>query len=124
MTGNKDYLVDFKKIKGGRVAFGGSTGTITGKGKILTERLAFENVYYVKELRHYNLISVSQICDKRNKVLFTDSECLVLSPELKMPDENQVLFRIPRQHNMYSFNLKNIVSSESMSCLISKATNA
>ena len=113
MNGNKDNLVDFQKIKGGRVAFGGSTGTITGKGKIKTKKLTFENVYYMKELRHYNLISMSQICDKRNKVLFTDSECLVLSPEIKMPDENQVLFRVPRQHNMYSFNLKNIATSES-----------
>ncbi|GJQ94887.1 putative ribonuclease H-like domain-containing protein [Tanacetum coccineum] len=43
------------------------------------------------------------------KVLFTDSECLVLSPEFKLPDANQVLLRIPRQNNMYSFNLENIV---------------
>ena len=121
MTGNKDFLVDFKEIKGGRVAFGGSTGFISGKGKIVTEKLVFEDVYFVKELRHYNLISMSQICDKRNKVLFTDTECLVLSPEFKMPDENQVLFRVPRQHNMYSFNLKNI---DSMSFLIAKATNS
>ncbi|GJR35862.1 hypothetical protein Tco_1211546 [Tanacetum coccineum] len=45
----------------------------------------------------------------RRKVLFTDSECLVLSPELMLPDANQVLLRIPRQNNMYSFNLENIV---------------
>ncbi|GJU34728.1 ribonuclease H-like domain-containing protein [Tanacetum coccineum] len=53
-----------------------------------------------------------KICDKKNKVLFTDSKCLVLSPEFKLPDENQVLLRIPRQNNMYSFNLENIVPSE------------
>ncbi|GJX48874.1 hypothetical protein Tco_0275719 [Tanacetum coccineum] len=40
-----------------------------------------------------------------------DTECLVLSPEFKLPDENQVLLRIPRQNNMYSFNLENIVPS-------------
>ncbi|GJZ16248.1 hypothetical protein Tco_0551925 [Tanacetum coccineum] len=51
------------------------------------------------------------MCDKKNKVLFTDSECLVLSPEFKLPDENQVLLKIPRQNNMYSFNLENIVPS-------------
>ena len=77
----------------------------------------------MKELQ-FNLLSISQMCDTKNNVLFTDTECLVLSPEFKMPDENQVLFRVPRQHNMYSFNLKNIASSESMSCLIAKATNA
>ncbi|GJU76804.1 retrovirus-related pol polyprotein from transposon TNT 1-94 [Tanacetum coccineum] len=63
------------------------------------------------ELQHFNLFSVSQICDKKNKVLFTDSECLVLSPEFKLLDANQVLLRIPRQNNMYSFNLENIVPS-------------
>nr|GEW23748.1 ribonuclease H-like domain-containing protein [Tanacetum cinerariifolium] len=30
--------------------------------------------------------------------------------------------RVPRQHNMYSFNLKNIVPSGSLACLIAKAT--
>ncbi|GJR55657.1 putative ribonuclease H-like domain-containing protein [Tanacetum coccineum] len=75
-----------------------------------------------KELQHFNLFSVSQICDKKNKVLFTDSECLVLSPEFKLPDANQVLLRIPRQNNMYSFNLKNIVPSGGLACLIAKTT--
>ncbi|GJR02492.1 putative ribonuclease H-like domain-containing protein [Tanacetum coccineum] len=73
-------------------------------------------------LEHFNLFSVSQMCDKKNKVLFTDSECLVLSPEFKLPDENQVLLRIPRQNNMYSFNLENIVPSGGLACLIAKAT--
>ncbi|GKC76998.1 hypothetical protein Tco_1127772, partial [Tanacetum coccineum] len=63
------------------------------------------------ELQHFNLFSVSQICDKKNKVLFTDTECLMLSPDIKLPDENQVLLRVSRQNNMYSFNLENIVPS-------------
>ncbi|GJX61095.1 ribonuclease H-like domain-containing protein [Tanacetum coccineum] len=50
-----------------------------------------------------------------------DTECLVLSPEFKLPDENQVLLRIPRQNNMYSFNLENIVPSGGLACLIAKA---
>ncbi|GJW86716.1 hypothetical protein Tco_0162056 [Tanacetum coccineum] len=61
------------------------------------------------------------MCDKKNKVLFTDSECLVLSPKFKLPDKNQVLLRIPRQNNMYSFNLENIVPSGGLACLICKA---
>ncbi|GJZ50466.1 putative ribonuclease H-like domain-containing protein [Tanacetum coccineum] len=56
------------------------------------------------------------------KGFFTDSECLVLSPEFKLPDENQVLLKIPRQNNMYSFNLENIVPTGGLACLIAKAT--
>ncbi|GJR56482.1 putative ribonuclease H-like domain-containing protein [Tanacetum coccineum] len=122
MTGNKAYLAEYQDFNGGPVAFGGSKGYITGKGKIKTGKLDFEDVCFVKELQHFNLFSVSQMCDKKNKVLFTDTECLVLSPEFKFPDENQVLLRIPRQNNMYSFNLKNIVPSGGLACLIAKAT--
>ncbi|GJW93776.1 putative ribonuclease H-like domain-containing protein [Tanacetum coccineum] len=62
------------------------------------------------------------MCDKKNKVLFTDTECLVLSLNFKLSDENQVLLRVPRQNNMYSFNLENIVPTGGLACLIAKAT--
>ncbi|GKF90935.1 hypothetical protein Tco_0274636 [Tanacetum coccineum] len=91
MNGNKAYLAEYQDFNGGPVAFGG-------------------------KLQHFNLFSVSQMCDKKNKVLFTDSECLVLSPEFKLSDANQVLLRIPRQNNMYSFNLENIVPSGGLAC--------
>ncbi|GKF10605.1 hypothetical protein Tco_0048531 [Tanacetum coccineum] len=103
MTGNKAYLAEFQDFNGGHVAFGGSKGYITGKGKIKTGKLDFEDVCFVKELQHFNLFSVSQMCDKKNKVLFTDSECLVLSPKFKLPDENQVLLKIPRQNKRFTF---------------------
>ncbi|GJW00768.1 putative ribonuclease H-like domain-containing protein [Tanacetum coccineum] len=122
MTGNKAYLTEYHNFNGGPVAFGGSKGYITSKGKIKIGKLDFEDVCFVKELQHFNLFSVSQMYDKKNKVLFTDTECLVLSPEFKLPDENQVLLRIPRQNNMYSLNLENIVPSRGLACLIAKAT--
>nr|GEZ09504.1 putative ribonuclease H-like domain-containing protein [Tanacetum cinerariifolium] len=121
MTGNKDHLVDYQEFKGGFVAFGGSNERITGKGKIKAGRLDFEDVYYMEELKHYNLLFMSQICDKKNKVLFINIDCLVLSPDFKLPNENQVLLKIPRQHNMYSFNLKNIDPSRDLSYLFAKA---
>nr|GEY17719.1 ribonuclease H-like domain-containing protein [Tanacetum cinerariifolium] len=122
MTGNKAHLADYQEFKAGSVAFGGSNGRITGKGKIKAGRLDFEDVYYVEELKHYNLFSVSQMCDKKNRVLFTDTDCLVLSPDFKSPDESQVLLKISRQHNMYSFNLKNIDPSGDLDCLFAKAS--
>ncbi|GKD40490.1 ribonuclease H-like domain-containing protein, partial [Tanacetum coccineum] len=112
MTGNKSYLTDYQDIDGGFVAFAGSPkgGKITGKGKIRTGKLDFEDVYFVKELK-FNLLSVSQMCDKKNNVLFTKTECLVLSPDFKILDESQVFLKVPRQNNMYNFGLKNVVPS-------------
>ncbi|GJV56895.1 putative ribonuclease H-like domain-containing protein [Tanacetum coccineum] len=63
---------------------------------------------------------VSQICDNKNSVLFTDSECLVLGKDFKV-DDSHVLLRIPRQHNMYSIDLNNIVPHKNLTCLIAKA---
>ncbi|GKC61435.1 putative ribonuclease H-like domain-containing protein [Tanacetum coccineum] len=39
-----------------------------------------------------------------------------------LPDENQILLKIPRKDNMYSFDMKNIVPKESLTCLVAKAT--
>nr|GEV49607.1 uncharacterized mitochondrial protein AtMg00810-like [Tanacetum cinerariifolium] len=72
MTGNKSYLTDYQEIDGGFVAFGGNAkgGKITRKGKIRTGKLDFEDV-----------------------VLFTDTECVVLSPDFKFLDESQVFLK-------------------------------
>ncbi|GJW28268.1 putative ribonuclease H-like domain-containing protein [Tanacetum coccineum] len=112
MIGNKSFLTDYQEIDGGFVAFGGSPkgGKIIGKGKIRTGKLDFEDVYFVKELK-FNLFSFSQMCDKKNSVLFPETECLVLSLDFKLLDESQVLLKVPRHDNMYSFDLKNVVPS-------------
>nr|GEV48786.1 hypothetical protein [Tanacetum cinerariifolium] len=123
ITGNMSCLSDFKELNGGYVAFGGNPkgGKISGKGKIKTGKLDFDDVYFVKELK-FNLFSVSLMCDKKNSVLFTEPKCLVLSLEFKFPDENQVLLRVPKENNMYNFDLKNIVPSRDLTCLFAKAT--
>nr|GEW10459.1 ribonuclease H-like domain-containing protein [Tanacetum cinerariifolium] len=123
MTGNMSYLSNFEAINGGYVAFGGNPkgGKITGKGKIRTGNLDFDNVYFVKELK-FNLFSVSQMCDKKNSVLFTDTECIVLSSDFKLLDASHVLLRVPRENNMYNVDLKNIVPSGDLTCLFVKAT--
>nr|GFB26359.1 ribonuclease H-like domain-containing protein [Tanacetum cinerariifolium] len=123
MKENMSYLSDFEELNGGYVAFGGNPtgGKISGKGKIKTGKLDFKDVYFVKELK-FNLFSVSQMCDKKNKLLFTDTECLVLSSDLKLPDESQVLLRVPRENNMYNVNLKNIIPSGDLTFFFAKAT--
>ncbi|GJX24824.1 ribonuclease H-like domain-containing protein [Tanacetum coccineum] len=117
-----DYI-DAQGRSKGFVAFGGNSkgGKITGKGKIRTGKLDFEDVYFVKEL-NFNLFSVSQMCDKKNSVLFTDTACVVLSPDFKLTDENHVLLKVPRKDNMYSVDLKNFVPQECLTYLFAKAT--
>ncbi|GJR77398.1 putative ribonuclease H-like domain-containing protein [Tanacetum coccineum] len=123
MTGNKAYLSDYEDFNGGFVAFGSDPkgGKITGKGKIKTANLDFDDVYFVDELK-FNLFSVSQMCDKKNSVLFTESECLILSPSFKLLDESQVVLRAPRKDDVYSLDLKNIVPSGGITCLYANAT--
>ncbi|GJW27309.1 putative ribonuclease H-like domain-containing protein [Tanacetum coccineum] len=124
MTGNMSYLTNYEEIDGGYVAFGGNPkgGKITRKGTIKTGNLDFENVYFVRELK-FNLFSVSQMCDKKNSVLFNNTECIVLSPNFKLIDESQVLLRVPKKNNMYSVDLKNIVPKGGLTCLFTKATS-
>ncbi|GJX51884.1 putative ribonuclease H-like domain-containing protein, partial [Tanacetum coccineum] len=123
ITRNITYLSDFKEFVRGYVAFGGGAygGRITGKGTLKTNNLDFEDVYFVNEFK-FNLFSVSQMCDKKNYILFTDTECLVLSPNFKLRDENQILFKIPRQGNVDVLDMKNIVPKESLTFLVTKAT--
>nr|GEW83968.1 ribonuclease H-like domain-containing protein [Tanacetum cinerariifolium] len=69
-----------------------------------------------------NVVNVSQMRDKKNCVLFTHTECVVLSPDFKLLDESQVLLKVPRNNNMYSFYLKNVVPLRGLTCLFAKAT--
>ncbi|GJY32984.1 putative ribonuclease H-like domain-containing protein, partial [Tanacetum coccineum] len=123
MIRNMSYLLDFKEFDRGHVTFGGGAKgeRITGKGTLKTGKLDFEDVYFVKELQ-FNLFSISQMCDKKNSVLFIDTRCFVLSPDFKLADESQVLLKIPIKNNMYNVDMNNIIPKESLTCLVAKAT--
>ncbi|GJW46945.1 hypothetical protein Tco_0078591 [Tanacetum coccineum] len=81
-------------------------------GTLKTSKLDFEDVYFVKELK-FNLFSVSQMCDKKNSVLFTDTGCFVLSLDFKLADESQVLLKVPRRNHMYNVDRRLIIPNES-----------
>nr|GEW67844.1 putative ribonuclease H-like domain-containing protein [Tanacetum cinerariifolium] len=59
---------------------------------------------------------------KGGKITGKDTECVVLSYDFKLPDENYVLLRVLRENNMYNVDLKNIVPSGYLTCLFTKAT--
>nr|GEU93199.1 copia protein [Tanacetum cinerariifolium] len=59
---------------------------------------------------------------KGGKIYGKDTEYIILSPEFKLSDENQVLLRVPRENNMYNVDLKNIVPYGDLTCLFANAT--
>ncbi|GJV95612.1 hypothetical protein Tco_1547189 [Tanacetum coccineum] len=51
-----------------------------------------------------------------------DKECLILSPKFKFVDEDLVILRAPRKNDVYSLDLKNIIPSGGITCLVAKQT--
>ncbi|KAI3681304.1 hypothetical protein L6452_36094 [Arctium lappa] len=123
MTGNMSCLQDFKHINGGHVAFGDNLtgGKISGIGNVTKGKMKFEDVYYVDQLK-YNLLSVSQVCDKQHSILFTNTECMILAPGFKVVDESMILLRTPRKDNVYCLDMDNVDSDSSLNRLLSKAS--
>ncbi|XP_035844043.1 uncharacterized protein LOC110906425 [Helianthus annuus] len=124
MTGLKEILKNFRFIDGDFVSFAGDEkgGKIVGVGDVVSEALTLENVNYVPELC-YNLMSVSQVCDKGISVLFNDMECLFLKPGYVVPAE-MIMLTAPRQNNTYVLNIKNPKTNDNLTCLISKASES
>nr|GEY12816.1 putative ribonuclease H-like domain-containing protein [Tanacetum cinerariifolium] len=50
----------------------------------------------------------------------TDTECIILSSNFKLPDDNHVLLRVLRENNMYNVDLKNIIPSGDWTCIFAK----
>ncbi|GJR00833.1 retrovirus-related pol polyprotein from transposon TNT 1-94 [Tanacetum coccineum] len=101
----------------------GCSRNMTGNIAYLSNFKEFDEVMLHLGEEHMVEELLVKMCDKRNYVLFTDTKCLILSPNFKLPDESQILLKIPREDNMYSFDMKNIVPKESLTCLIAKATS-
>ncbi|GKG05254.1 putative ribonuclease H-like domain-containing protein, partial [Tanacetum coccineum] len=74
------------------------------------------------ELQHFNLFSVLQICDKKNKVLFTDTDCLVLTEDFQLPDASQVVLKIPRKRDLYTFSISELQPEQNVTCLVAKTS--
>ncbi|KAI3825408.1 hypothetical protein L1987_06891 [Smallanthus sonchifolius] len=124
MTGNIRLLEDVKNIDGGYVAFAGNKGGyITGQGTLKNDKVKFEKVNYVEQLEH-NLLSVSQVCDKKFSFHFNDSECYILKPGFVIPDE-WILMKAPRRNDTYVLDMSVATTTDSIpTCLLSKASES
>ena len=96
------------------IAFGGDgKGHTRGFGTLTNGVTTFRRVAYVKGLKH-NLLSVSQLCDKDHKVIFSKKDYKV-----KTKDKKVILTR-SRMFDVYT--IKTNSSFENV-CFMSKASS-
>ncbi|KAI3802079.1 hypothetical protein L1987_30204 [Smallanthus sonchifolius] len=124
MTGNVRLLEDIKQIDGGYVAFAGNKcGYITRQGMLKNDKVKFEKVNYVEQLEH-NLLSVSQVCDKKFSFHFNDAECYILKTGFVIPDE-WILMKAPSRNDTYVLDMSVATTTDSIpTCLLSKASES
>ena len=115
MTGDKSQFAKIELKEGGFVTFGDNAkGKIIGKGKVGKNSFpTIDNVLLVDGLKH-NLLSISQLCDMGNKVIFESSHCII-----KNEKENKILFLGHRHENIYLVDL-NDSNSFLEKCLVAQ----
>ena len=79
MAGDRSKFFSLETYDGGTMTFGDNIkGEIITKGKVgRSSSHAIDNVFLVENLK-YNLLSISQFCDKGNSVNFTSENVLFL----------------------------------------------
>jgi hypothetical protein len=81
MTGDKSKFLSLSERKSGNVTFGNDApGKIKGKGMVSLSngKGKAQDVLFVDGLKH-NLLSVSQVCDRGCKFVFTSKDCKIQS---------------------------------------------
>ena len=117
MTGDKSKFCLLTESDSGKVTFEeNSKGKIIGSRKVGKNLSScIDDVILVESLA-YNLLSISQLCDKRHRVLFDNEACTIYQPNSK-----NVKFTEKRVNNMYMIDLDDLVH-ESL-CLTIKKDN-
>ncbi|XP_075079967.1 uncharacterized protein LOC142165278 [Nicotiana tabacum] len=112
MTGNTINFLSLKALQGGSASFGnGKKGYILGVGKVRKSLTHFiVNLCYVNGLK-YSLMSVSQICDKGNKVAFLSKICTVTDLVT-----GEIVLVAKRYKNIYVADIESLQSGD-LSCL-------
>ncbi|GJZ02794.1 retrovirus-related pol polyprotein from transposon TNT 1-94 [Tanacetum coccineum] len=100
MMGNRKLFSTYKAYDGGNVIFGSNLrGNIIGKGMIYHDSLNIANVEYIDNLG-FNLLSVSQICDNKCKVIFSEHDS-------EITKDGKVIGRGIRKSGLYVKKLGN-----------------
>ena len=116
MTRDKSMFASLSSKDGGYVTFGDNSKckiSISNIGKKLSPII--ENILLVDELEH-NLLSISQLCDRGNRVIFDSAICSIESIK-----DNKTLFVGQRVENVYIFTIDDAPTNET--CLAAMNDN-
>jgi len=109
MTGDKSKFLSISFKPEGHVTYGhNNKGRILGRGSIGDKNiLVIHDVLYVEGLKH-NLLSISQLCDKGDQVIFKINSCKICLPNTK--EVMLIGKRINNLSSRYLFTLFNWLS--------------
>ena len=118
MTGDESLFQELNKNKSENISFGdNSKGVILGIGTIGNNSYTqIKNVLLVENLK-YNLLSISQLCDKGYRVCFESNACHVINSIT-----NQIIYIGKRHENVYVIHIDEVVLNVE-SCLIANDVN-
>jgi len=118
MTGDRSKFLSLKSHQGGSVTFGDNQkGRVIGIGKIgISDFYAIDNVYLVDNLKH-SLLSISQLCDKGNRVEFYENACLIIDGKT-----NEIVLKGNRKNNVYICDI-NAIPNTSLTCMSAIVTD-
>ena len=110
------------------MSFGNNAkGYVLGHGTVSSGRVQFDKVNLVENLK-YNLLSVSQMCDKRYSSYFTKYACRVISPEGQLLIEkiinDHTLLIAKRCGNVYVVDIEKDKVLNNTACFFSKASTS
>jgi len=114
MTGEKSNFISLTATEGGSVAFSnGKSEIIVGIGKIGESLSHSIDSFYLVDGLKQNLLSVSQLCDINNLVVFSPKCCLVVNM-----NTGDVVLRGERNKNVYKVCIFSLPQNN-MTCLSS-----
>jgi len=113
LLGDASKFINLKMRQEGFVTYGDNNkGRILGRGDVGScDSIIIKDVLLVEGLKH-NLLSISQLCDKRYKVTFKLDLCLISNASTC-----QSLLIGKRVNNIYMLNICDITSN--MNCFLS-----
>ena len=117
MTRNKEKFINLTVKDGGKVIFGGKQkGKIIGQGKVSEDlSCSVDDVLLVEGL-NYNLLSISQLCDKGHRVIFESNKYKIIDIL-----SNEVKFTSQRINDVYIIDL-NCSKTENMCLMTNRNT--